>query len=111
RIAAGDVLHITYRWFRIPLDWLKSAGGTGLAGLNDLAVNFGFYLDGLALLFVLLITGIGALVLYYAGSYLGKDENHGAFFAYLMLFVGAMLGVVLADNLFVMYLFWEATSF
>src|SRR5690606_29408837 len=70
-----------------------------------------FYLDGLALLFVLLITGIGALVLYYAGSYLGKDENHGAFFAYLMLFVGAMLGVVLADNLFVMYLFWEATSF
>ncbi len=86
-------------------------GGWFPAAAGPVDINFGFTLDGLAFLFVLLITGVGALVMFYAGSYLDREENHGAFFAYLMLFVGAMLGVVMADNLFVMYLFWEATSF
>lgn len=108
RIAGGDTLRVAYRWFTVPLHWLP---GADARGLQAPAIDFSFHLDGLALLFVLLITGIGALVLFYAGSYLGREENHGTFFAYLMLFVGAMLGVVLADNLFAMYLFWEATSF
>lgn len=108
RIANGEILHAAYRWFRIPLNWLQQTGGD-LPETVD--INFGFSLDGLALLFVLLITGIGSLVLFYAGSYLNKDEDHPAFFAYLMLFIGAMLGVVLADNLLVLYMFWEATSF
>lgn len=102
-IAEGEVWRASFRWFTVPAGWLP--GGAG-----PFDVHFGFALDGLAFLFVLLITGVGALVMFYASSYLGKDENHGAFFAYLMLFVGAMLGVVLADNLFVMYLFWEMTS-
>lgn len=104
RAADGEVLRVAYRWFSIPGGWF----GTSSDGVD---INFGFSLDGLSLLFVLLVTGIGALVLFYAGSYLGKDEDQGAFFSYLMLFVGAMLGVVMADNLFILYLFWEATSF
>lgn len=108
RIADGEIVRATYRWFSIPMQWLQSANG-GESTVVD--INFGFSLDGLALLFVLLITGIGALVLFYAGSYLSKDEDQPKFFAYLMLFIGAMLGVVLADNLFMLYMFWEATSF
>lgn len=106
RVADGEVARVSYRWFTIPGQWLSLSNGN-----NGIDINFGFSLDGLSFLFVLLITGIGALVLFYAGSYLSRDEDHGAFFSYLMLFVGAMLGVVMADNVFIMYLFWEATSF
>lgn len=106
-VANGVTVRAAYRWFSIPLHWLPLSDADGASAPG---IHVGFHLDGLALLFVLLITGIGALVLFYAGSYLGKGENHAAFFAYLMLFVGAMLGVVLADNLFVLYLFWELTS-
>lgn len=108
RVADGEIVRASYRWFSIPMQWLQSSNG-GESTVVD--INFGFSLDGLALLFVLLITGIGALVLFYAGSYLSKDEDHPTFFAYLMLFIGAMLGVVLADNLLMLYMFWEATSF
>src|SRR5690625_1984055 len=74
-------------------------------------IHLGFTLDGLSLLFLFLITGIGALVFYYAGWYLDTKEDQGKFFAYLTIFFGAMLGVVLADNLIVLFLFWELTSF
>lgn len=104
RIAGGEVIRTTARWFSFPGHWLPSGSGS-------IDIHFGFTLDGLALLFILLITGVGALVLFYASSYLSKEEDHGAFFTYLMLFVGAMLGVVMADNLLLMYMFWEATSF
>lgn len=69
-----------------------------------------FRLDGLALLFVLLITGIGILVFLYAYYYLPKSDGLGRFFALLLLFQGAMLGIVLADNLLLLLLFWELTS-
>lgn len=107
RLAEGEVLQAAYRWFSFPLTWLRPGSGGGSGSLD---IHFGFSLDGLALLFVLLITGIGALVLFYAGHYLSKEEDHPKFFAYLMLFIGAMLGVVLADNLLLLYTFWEATS-
>lgn len=76
-----------------------------------LGVEFSFSLDGLSLLFALLITGIGTLVLYYGASYLGPKEDHGKFFAYMMIFMAAMLGVVTANNLVLLFLFWEMTSF
>src|SRR5690606_27524434 len=66
---------------------------------------------GLSLLFTLLISGIGLLVVLYSIYYL--DEERDAlqrFYVYLLLFMGAMLGVVLSDNLLVLYAFWEITS-
>ncbi|MDQ0339584.1 multicomponent Na+:H+ antiporter subunit A [Caldalkalibacillus uzonensis] len=76
-----------------------------------LDIHFTVYVDGLGLLFALLITGIGALVVLYSIYYLSKKtEALNNFYVYLLMFMGAMLGVVLSDNLMVLYVFWELTS-
>ncbi len=67
-------------------------------------------LDGLSLLFALLITGIGTLIVLYAGAYLHDHHHLGRFYAYLLLFMMAMLGLVVADDLIAMFVFWELTS-
>ncbi len=83
-----------------------------LSWIPSLGIHFTTKVDGLGLLFALLITGIGALVVLYSIYYLAQDkEKLNTFYVYLLLFMGAMLGVVLSDNLIVMYTFWELTSF
>ncbi|BDG81367.1 Na(+)/H(+) antiporter subunit A [Bacillus subtilis] len=85
---------------RSVLEWIPSLG-----------INFTVYVDGLGLLFALLITGIGSLVTLYSIFYLSKEkEQLGPFYVYLLMFMGAMLGVVLVDNVMVLYMFWELTS-
>jgi multicomponent Na+:H+ antiporter subunit A len=80
--------------------------------IPSLNVDFQVMLDSLSLLFALLITGIGSLVVFYSIYYLSRDkEKLNTFYVYLLLFMGAMLGVVLSDNLIVLYMFWEFTSF
>ncbi len=89
------------------------AGGVirwSIPWLPELGLNFGFRMDGLAWLFALLICGIGALVVLYAAYYLSKQDPAARFFLFLLLFMGAMLGVVLADNLILLVVFWELTS-
>ncbi len=78
----------------------------------SLGVEVTWRLDGFALLFCLLITGIGALVVIYAGGYLSQepDRARARFLTLILLFMTAMLGAVLADDLIVLLLFWEATS-
>lgn len=76
----------------------------------EIGLNLGFRLDGLSLMFALLITGIGLLIVVYAHFYLGKDDPPGKFFSTLMLFMAAMLGIVLSDNLLLLVVFWELTS-
>jgi len=76
----------------------------------EIGLNLGLRLDGLSLLFALMITGIGLLIILYAHFYLGKDDPAGKFFSTLMLFMAAMLGIVLSDNLLLMIVFWELTS-
>ncbi|MBP2115113.1 multicomponent Na+:H+ antiporter subunit A [Paenibacillus silagei] len=79
--------------------------------MPSFGVNISLVLDGLSLLFVLLITGMGALVVLYSIYYLDKlMEGIRQFYTYLLMFMGAMLGVVLSDNLMVLYGFWELTS-
>ncbi|MFG6148443.1 Na+/H+ antiporter subunit A [Halobacillus sp. B23F22_1] len=78
--------------------------------IPSLDMNILFYLDGLSLLFVLLISGIGSLVAFYSIYYLHKSEQLGHFYVYFLLFMGSMLGVVLSDNVYVLYTFWEFTS-
>jgi multicomponent K+:H+ antiporter subunit A len=78
--------------------------------LPALGVDFGFRVDGFAWLFVLLIYGIGALVVLYAAYYLSPEDPPARFFAFLLAFMGAMLGVVTADNLVLLVVFWEVTS-
>ncbi|MEM0962961.1 MAG: putative monovalent cation/H+ antiporter subunit A [Bacteroidota bacterium] len=74
-------------------------------------VSVSLYLDGLSLLFVLLITGLGTLVVLYASGYLAGDRDLGRFYLALLLFMGAMLGLVLSSNLIALFVFWELTSF
>ncbi|WP_454455406.1 hydrogen gas-evolving membrane-bound hydrogenase subunit E [Thauera phenylacetica] len=81
-----------------------------LAWVPALGVELAFRLDGLSLLFALLITGIGTLIVLYAGAYLSEHHHLGRFHAYLLGFMAAMLGLVLADDLIAMFVFWELTS-
>ncbi|ASQ45747.1 hydrogen gas-evolving membrane-bound hydrogenase subunit E [Legionella clemsonensis] len=69
-----------------------------------------FYLDGLSLLFAYLITGIGSIVVFYSVTYLRNHPLFNRFYAYLFLFMGSMLGLVLASNLITLFIFWELTS-
>ena len=75
-----------------------------------LGMNLSLHLDGLAFLFCLLILGIGLLIILYARYYLSESDNMAVFYAYLLFFMSAMLGVVLSNNLLQLWLFWELTS-
>jgi multicomponent Na+:H+ antiporter subunit A len=77
----------------------------------SLGLSLSFNLDGLGLLFALLITGIGALVTLYAGRYLQGHPQAGRFYSALFAFMGAMLGVALSDNVVTLFVFWELTGF
>lgn len=91
-ILAGEV--VTAR-----VDWMPALG-----------LNFTLMLDGLGFFFALLILGIGLLIIAYARNYLSRDDNMGEFFTYLLLFQGAMVGIVLSDNILLLLVFWELTS-
>lgn len=78
--------------------------------LPQFNLNLFFFLDGLSFLFAGLILGIGLLVIIYARFYISKKDPLGNFYSYLLLFQGAMLGVVLSDNVLLLMVFWELTS-
>jgi len=75
-----------------------------------LGLHASFRLDGFALLFALLILVIGLLVVIYARYYLAPEDSQERFYGLLLLFMGAMLGVVLSENLLLLVTFWELTS-
>jgi multicomponent Na+:H+ antiporter subunit A len=75
-----------------------------------LDLDLSFLVDGLSLTFALTITGIGTLIVLYSGAYLKGHPHLGRFFAFLLAFMGAMLGLVLSDNLLALFMFWELTS-
>lgn len=91
-VFAGEVIQA--RW-----DWIPALG-----------LNVTFFLDGLGLFFAGLILAIGLLIITYARFYLSKDDPMGEFYAYLLLFQGAMVGIVLSDNVLLLLIFWELTS-
>jgi multicomponent Na+:H+ antiporter subunit A len=75
-----------------------------------LMLQLALRVDGLSLLFALLITGIGALVTLYAGRYLEGHPHLGRFFLFFFTFMASMLGLVLSGNLLALFIFWELTS-
>jgi multicomponent Na+:H+ antiporter subunit A len=75
-----------------------------------LGVELSFYLDGLSMSFGLLISGIGLLVVIYAAGYFDDAAQLRRFYAPVLAFMGAMLGLVLADNVLTLFVFWELTS-
>ncbi len=90
-----------------------AAGGRvtgGFAWVPSINLSFSWFLDGLSLTFALLVTGIGTLIVLYAGGYMKGHAQQGRFFSYMLLFMGAMLGVVVSDSFLMLFVFWELTS-
>ena len=90
------VITTVYEWLAVPAAGFK--------------VNFALQLDQLSISFVLLITFVGTLIHIYSLGYMAHDENKRKFFAYLNLFVAAMLLLVLADNYLLLYVGWEGVG-
>ena len=78
--------------------------------VNGLQVDFGLQIDQLSMCFVLLITGVGSLIHIYSVGYMAEDPDRRRFFAYLNLFLAAMLLLVVADNFLVLYVGWEGVG-
>ena len=91
-VLAGDVVQNGFDWF------------------PHLGLNVTLMLDGLGFFFATMILGIGLLIICYARFYLAREDNMGEFFTYLLLFQGAMVGIVLSDNVLLLLIFWELTS-
>jgi len=91
-VLAGDVVQAGFNWF------------------PQLGLNVTLMLDGLGFFFAMLILGIGLVIIVYGRYYLARDDNMGEFFTYLLLFQGAMVGIVLSDNILLLLIFWELTS-
>ncbi|MFZ5721767.1 MAG: monovalent cation/H+ antiporter subunit A [Pseudomonadota bacterium] len=92
QVFGGEILHARFAW-------------APMAGLDA-----NFFLDGLGFLFATLILAMGLLIIAFARYYLAKNDPMGRFFSYLLLFQGAMLGIVLSDNILLLAVFWELTS-
>ncbi|WP_176083446.1 putative monovalent cation/H+ antiporter subunit A [Martelella sp. HB161492] len=92
QISSGKVLTGGY-------DWIPSLG-----------LRFSFMLDGLSLTFALLISGIGTMIVLYAGGYMKGHPLQARFMSFIFLFMGSMLGVVISDSLLMLFVFWELTS-
>lgn len=90
------------------------AGGRSVSASLDWApvhgLRLSFLIDGLSLTFALTISGIGTLILIYSGPYLKGHPHQGRFLSFMLMFMGAMLGLVLADSMVALYAFWELTT-
>ncbi|CAM3181953.1 putative monovalent cation/H+ antiporter subunit A [Paracoccus nototheniae] len=82
----------------------------GIDWVPSLGIRLSVLLDGLSLTFALLITGIGTAVTLYSARYLGDHPDYPRFVCYLLMFMTGMLGLVLADNLIMLFVFWEITT-
>lgn len=91
-IGAGETVFVSHPW------------------VPSLGIHLSFHLDGLGLLFAILISGIGTLVVIYSGGYLASHPYLGRFYAYLLAFMASMLGLVLANNVITLFIFWELTG-
>ena len=78
--------------------------------MPSVGVSLTFYLDGLSLIFALIITGVGAFIFFYAGYYFDDPAEHNRFMIWLSGFAGSMLAVVLSGNLLMLFVAWELTS-
>ncbi|MEM9882915.1 MAG: hydrogen gas-evolving membrane-bound hydrogenase subunit E [Planctomycetota bacterium] len=108
-LAAGPAAVFVYwlvNWPTVAADGLTQT----LPWAESLGVELALRGDGLAGGMSLLVSGIGALIVVYAGGYLRGNPRLGLFFAYLFVFMGAMLGMVVSDHLIVLFVFWEMTS-
>ncbi|MGB3907422.1 MAG: hydrogen gas-evolving membrane-bound hydrogenase subunit E [Methanomethylovorans sp.] len=85
--------------FQASVEWIPSVG-----------VEYSIYVDGLSILFGIIITGIGIIIMSYSNGYMGHKEDLPRYYQWLLLFMGSMLGMVFAANTIMLFIFWELTS-
>jgi multicomponent Na+:H+ antiporter subunit A len=98
--------------------WGSGGGSVELSWAPSWGVSMGLTFDGLSAVYGLLATGVGAIVLIYASAYMprhlhhhGRDQREAtSFYALMLLFMGAMVGLVMADDLLLLFLFWDLTA-
>ena len=93
-VESRSLSHVVFTWFSV----------------GELHINMGFLADPLSCLMLLFVTFIGSLIHIYSIGYMGGDKNYGKFFAYMNLFLGSMLVLVLGDSPVVMFVGWEGVG-
>ena len=99
KFATDYFIHKTFTWFDLSY------------GANIWKVDMGIYIDNMASIMLLMVSGVAFLIHLFSLWYMDGDEKHGRFFTFLPLFTSAMLGMVLSDNLFSLFIFWEIMGF
>src|SRR5690554_4845858 len=108
--AAAPLLGLAILAWHAPAVMDGSVPRTVYEWIPQFGLLFDLRLDGLAWMFAGLVLGIGVLIMMYAHYYLASNDSAPRFFAYLLLFMGSMLGMVIAGNLLLLVVFWELTS-
>lgn len=99
QFATDYYVHKTFTWFDLS------------HGAQIFEVNMGVYIDNMAAIMLLMVSGVATLIHLFSIWYMDHDSRHGRFFTFLPLFTSAMLGLVLSDNLFSLFIFWEIMGF
>jgi NADH-quinone oxidoreductase subunit L len=99
KFATDYYIHKVFTWFDLSY------------GTQIWKVDMGIYIDNMAAIMLLMVSGVATLIHLFSTWYMDHDEKHGRFFVFLPLFTSAMLGLVLSDNLFSMFIFWEIMGF
>ncbi len=109
-LSALIVVAIAYSWLSSGSSEPYTYTVTSWINVAGFSPGISFYLDGLALTMMLVITGVGFLIHLYASLFMEEDGDYSRFFAYMNLFVSAMLILVLADNMLLLYVGWEGVG-
>ena len=99
KFSTDYFIHKTFTWFDLSY------------GATIWKVDMGIYLDNMAAIMLLMVSGVAFLIHLFSTWYMDHDEKRGRFFVFLPLFTSAMLGLVLSDNLFSLFIFWEIMGF
>jgi NADH-quinone oxidoreductase subunit L len=104
-VVAGFVMSVMF----VNANGIHFSGETSINWLTigNLSVDFGLKLDALSMMMLFVVTGVGGLIHIYSYGYMHDDESMARFFAKLSLFTFSMLGIVLANNFLMMFIFWE----
>ncbi len=99
KYATNYYIHKYFTWFDISSE------------TQEFVVNMGIYFDNMSAVMMLMVTGVGSLIHVFSIFYMKEDKRVGHFFVYMSLFISAMIGLVLSDNLFSLFVFWEIMGF
>jgi multicomponent K+:H+ antiporter subunit A len=108
--GAATLVALALLLVKAPSVYQGQIARTQIEWLPQIGLSFSFFIDPLGLFFATLILGIGVLIIFYARFYLSRQDPMGRFYAYLLLFQSAMVGVALSDNILLLLVFWEMTS-